>query len=99
MTPEMKKVGEKMSYDPEKMLGEGGFAFVYEGFFDGFKVAVKRIQKEHLDDSLVERETDIMRLASKHSNILGFFGLEKDDPYNFMYVVSFIINCIVKYIS
>jgi len=38
----MKSVGEKISYNPKKRLGEGGFAFVYEGFFDGLKVAVKR---------------------------------------------------------
>ena len=95
-SPAMKKVGEKMSYDPEKRLGDGGFAFVYEGLFGGLKVAVKRIQREHLNDSLIERETEIMRLASNQPNILGYFGYEKDDPYNFMYVLSFIIYHIIK---
>jgi len=88
-SPSMKKVGEKMGYDPTRILGQGSFAFVYEGFFDGLKVAVKRIQKEHLDDSLIEGETEIMRLASNHPNVLGYFGYEKNDPY-FMYVISYL---------
>lgn len=91
MASEIKTVGERMSYDESKRLGQGGYAFVYEGIYNSLKVAIKRIQKEHWKDSpSIEWETEIMSLAGNHQNILGYFGYEKDNPYTFMYVTSFL---------
>ncbi len=83
MSTEMIKVGKKLSYDRKKKLGEGGFAIVYEGLFqDSKKVAVKRIQKDHVSHPLAKRETEIMLEVSDHQNILRYFCYKTDD--NFM---------------
>ena len=78
----MKKVGEKISYDTSKKLGEGGFAIVYEGLFEGSKkVAVKRIQNDHVSHPLFEKEIKIMLNVNDHQNILRYICYDTDDYF------------------
>ena len=64
----MEKVGEKLSYDSTKKLGEGGYAIVYKGLFEGLK------EEAHVNHPLStnehENERTIMLEVSDHPNIL-----------------------------
>lgn len=80
----MEKVGlsKKISYDRTKKLGEGGYAIVYEGLFEGLKkVAVKRILKDHVNNPLIAEETKIMLEVSDHQNILRYICYDTDDIF------------------
>jgi len=78
----MEKIGEKISYDRSKKLGEGGFAIVYEGLFeDSKKVAVKRILKDRVNQALITKETKIMLEVSDHQNILRYICYDTDDNF------------------
>lgn len=84
----MKKVGNDLSYNPEKIIGEGSYGTVYEGLFlisgsRGKKqsVAVKRILKRReTDESIILREVDIMKKAI-HPNILHVIATEKNEDF------------------
>ena len=83
----MEKVGEKISYDSTNKLGEGGFAIVYEGLFEGSKkVAVKRIQQAHVNHPSIsaneqENETKIMMEVSDHTNLLRCLCCETNKDF------------------
>lgn len=78
----MEKVGDKISYDRSKKLGEGGFAIVYEGLFEGSKkVAVKRILKDHVSYPLITKETKIMLEVSDHQNVLRYICCETNRDF------------------
>lgn len=83
-----KKVGNLLSYYPEKMIGEGRFGTVYEGRFratpDGKEntVAVKRILKRHgQDESMILKEVELVEKAGEHPNILHVIATEKNDDF------------------
>ena len=58
---------------PNCLLGKGGFGDVYRGKFDGqVEVAVKRVDKFR-----TKVETDILRKADCHPNILRFYITEE----------------------
>lgn len=63
----MTKVGDKLSYHPQKKIGRGAFSAVFEGLFEGRTVvAVKRFQKSDIDNEVVfRREADLMMKAEK----------------------------------
>ena len=86
---EWNKVG-KLSYDSSKHFGNGAFGFVFAGYFGRKKVAVKRIQKQHVDTnhtSLMPLEAELMQAADDHPNILRYICTEQDA--NFVYVKTF----------
>jgi len=77
-----------LSYNPEKIVGEGSYGtIVNEGTFhkssikeENMKVAIKRILKMRgVDDELdVLREVDLMKKAEGHPNILHVITTEED---------------------
>ena len=80
----MENVGEKISYDRNKKLGEGGFAIVFEGLLfnkGSKKVAVKRILKDHVNHSLTTKEIMIMLEVSDHKNILRYICYDTDNYF------------------
>ncbi len=83
---EWNEVG-KLRYDPSKHFGSGSFGTVFAGYFGRKKVAVKRIQKQHVDtnhESLMPSEAELMQTADDHPNILRYVCTEKDA--HFVYV-------------
>lgn len=68
----------KLNYNQKKVIGRGSFGtIVYRGFLGLYEndkqVAVKRMQRgKHLDESLVQREVELMKKASGHHNILRY---------------------------
>lgn len=78
-----KTVGN-LQYDGSKCLGKGSFGVVFDGTNGTKKVAVKRIQIVHLDDSWKSRmksEVELMQMADDHPNILQYICTEQDDTF------------------
>lgn len=72
----MKKVTDKLSYDPKIKLGIGSDGTkVFEGQFGLRKVAVKRIDSEKID--LGQREENSLLLGDIHENIVKYFCTEE----------------------
>ena len=64
-----------VSYDRNRVLGKGQFAFVYEGLLESsIRVAVKRIQKGHFNNFPIKKNIKIMQKVGHHSNIVSFIG-------------------------
>jgi len=83
----MKRVG-KLSYDPQRIIGEGsGGTIVFYGIYheeDVDKpVAVKRIQRltNHADESAIQQEKKLMETTVNHVNILRYLWTERDDYF------------------
>lgn len=89
----------KLRYFPTKILGRGSFGTVFSGFYvysDGsiFRpakstlVAVKRVERGLIDESVIRREEELMKKATDHPNILKLVHTEmnaeflyKDDAF------------------
>ena len=105
----MKKVGDKLSYDPKTILGRGSFGIVFKGLLESkmginsnsrgsikTAVAVKRFQNSEIEAISLQREVLLMQRAGDHPNILRYICTEKDD--DFMYeIVGIIFFYIEKY--
>ena len=86
----MKKLGKKVSYDPNRIIGNGSYAIVYEGLYENTKkVAVKRILRGQVDEMLIKEEVHIMLKADDHPNILRCLCCKIND--DFLYVI-FLFN-------
>ena len=74
-----------LSYDTSKKLGEGSFGtLVFTGFYKNERaVAVKRVQKDYLQDELdiLQWEVELMNAASDHPNILRCICTTMNDDY------------------
>lgn len=54
----MRMIGESTAcwYDPKNMIGRGAFGtFVFEGFMEEKKVAVKRILRNHVKVNMIDK--------------------------------------------
>lgn len=71
--PEKKRKVGDIEFFEHKKLGKGGFGTVYEGTFNGKKVAVKRT----LHDNYEAIETEFLQAVS-HPNLIKFIAIEKD---------------------
>jgi serine/threonine protein kinase len=62
------------------VLGRGGFAFVYDGFWgpNRIPVAVKRILLENVESN--EREEEALRNL-KHPNVINLHHVESDSNF------------------
>jgi len=77
----MVKVNQSLSYDPRHLIGRGAFSNVYLGKFKDILVAVKRFQKyENGDDSIIEREAEILE-ELEHHHVLRYISMEKNEDF------------------
>jgi len=64
----------RINYNENDILGEGGFGQVFKGRFDGKDVAVKKIEiRFSINDA---REEEFLK-NNQHANILKFFHAER----------------------
>ncbi|OMP01893.1 hypothetical protein COLO4_11494 [Corchorus olitorius] len=62
------------NFDPNLLIGEGGFGKVYEGMFRGKKVAVKRSEPGN-GQGLLEFQTEIVVLSQiRHRHLVSLIG-------------------------
>lgn len=59
-----------------KVLGRGGYGTVFEGDYDGKKVAVKRIELARAEDNN-NREEEALRKFN-HPNVIKLYHVESD---------------------
>ena len=64
--------------DNKEILGQGAFGIVYEHFWNGMKVAVKRIQIATSESNKQEEEA-LQKLD--HPNIVKLFHVQIDDDF------------------
>lgn len=83
----MQKVGEKLSYDPSKILFRGSWGTnTFVGLFKEdakqIEVAVKRLQRSNLKHKSISdvEEEPIMKVTA-HPNILHYICTEMDDHF------------------
>jgi serine/threonine protein kinase len=67
-----------MEFDREKILGEGGYAIVFEHKWNGKPVAVKRITTNEVTSN--EREEDALKKLN-HQNVIKLFHVESDKHF------------------
>ncbi|TRY64475.1 hypothetical protein DNTS_017157 [Danionella cerebrum] len=73
----------KISFSPEKVLGHGTEGtFVFRGYFDGRRVAVKRILPECVE--FAEREVQLLRESDEHPNVIRYFCTERDRQFTYI---------------
>jgi len=81
----MAKVSEKLSYNPDDIIGRGSFGTIVFGgvYSPSTAVAVKRIQIANVkDDKLqVHKEVEIMIKAKDHPHILCYIATEMNDDF------------------
>lgn len=74
----------KVNYNQTKVVGRGSYGtYVFRGFLGLHEydrpVAVKRMQRgPNLDESLIQREVELMKRASEHPNILRYIRQDSD---------------------
>ncbi len=66
--------------DRQRILGEGGFATVFEGTWGGVKVAVKRILKSNAVTT--EQEERALKMLD-HINVIKLFHVEEDQDFKY----------------
>lgn len=93
MTMSTYRVG-KVKYNPDKVIGRGNFGTVFRGILRGDihgadekPIAVKRVERIRVDESLIQREVELMQKANDHPNILHYFCTEMNNE--FMYHIYF----------
>lgn len=75
---------DNVSYNPNSIIGKGGFGVVYLGSLDEAatgNVAVKCIPKGYVDLSVMKEEANLMLKASNHSNILRYICYKTNDDF------------------
>jgi serine/threonine protein kinase len=70
-----------LTLDRKKILGEGGFAIVFEGVLDGVKVAVKRIPLEKAASN--EPEVKALQMLD-HTNVIKLFHVEENQDFKYL---------------
>lgn len=83
----MTEIGSIAYSDNE--LGGGTYGIVYGGTFrddengDRIKVAVKRIQRVHVNTDLDtdDREVNALKKLTDHPNVIRFYGAEKNKDF------------------
>lgn len=64
----------------DKLLGSGSQGtFVYEGTWEGIKVAVKRMQIENFE--IADKEVDHLRESDEHPNIVRYYTNKRSDKF------------------
>lgn len=66
--------GELIRFDPNKIIGQGGFGVVFLGMLggDNTPVAVKRCRR--VPNHVSDYEVNVMVLAQGHPNILRYYS-------------------------
>lgn len=82
----MARVGDKLSYYPQKKIGRGSISIIFEGQFEERKgekraVAIKRFQTSDIDDVVDLQEVKLMMKARDHPNILRCLYTERTDNF------------------
>jgi serine/threonine protein kinase len=70
-----------LSFDRQKILGEGGFATVFEGAWGGVKVAVKRIL---IKDAVSNEQEEKALKMLDHPNVIKLFHVEEDQDFKYL---------------
>lgn len=70
-----------LSFDRNKVLGEGAFGVVYEGVWNNTIVAVKRIPIRHAASN--EEEENALKMLD-HINVNKLFHVEKDQDFKYL---------------
>jgi len=70
-----------LTLDRNKILGVGGFATVFEGAWDGKKVAVKRIPVEKAASN--EPEVKALKMLD-HPNVIKLFHVKEDQDFKYL---------------
>lgn len=65
-----------ITYDREKVLGSGGYGTVFEGKWGEVKVAVKRVELKHLENSSKKGEKCLRNC--NHPNVIQLFDSNKN---------------------
>jgi len=88
-----------LRYDPNKGLGRGSFGTVFSGFHvhllgasqfhteHSTPVAVKRIEKSLVNESIFRKEEELMKKASNHPNILKLIHTEMNAEFLYAAVI------------
>jgi serine/threonine protein kinase len=64
--------------DRSKILGSGSYGIVFEGTWNGKKVAVKRVQIANTESSKPEEEA-LQKLD--HPNVIKLFDVQSDEDF------------------
>ncbi|XP_069037129.1 serine/threonine-protein kinase/endoribonuclease IRE1 isoform X2 [Lepisosteus oculatus] len=73
----------KISFNPSEVLGHGAEGtFVFRGWFDDRRVAVKRVLPECFD--FAEREVQLLRESDEHPNVIRYFCTERDRQFHYI---------------
>jgi len=68
-----------------KEIGRGNFGEVYEGYWEGRKIALKKMS---LTSSIEPLHREVTRLSTlDHSNIVSFYGIYQHEPEDYTYMV------------
>ena len=80
----------QLSWDRNKLLGKGAYAYVYAGKLNGQDVAVKRLQIEDaapMDDFVVsDREVEAM-IELDHPNVLKLLFVKQDENFKLVAIL------------
>ena len=79
----------KLSYDSKNILGEGNFGTVFSGFYTIVSrgsewptpVAVKRVNRGRVDESVFQQEEKLLKTAGNHPNILSCIHTEMNAEF------------------